>query len=254
MKKIFVPIKRVPDWQIKVKVGSDGKSIEQSNLKYIINTFDEIAVEEAVRIKEKNSEFSEVVIACIGPAASTEQLRSALAIGADRAIHILADEIIDSEQASKILAEIVRKESFDLVLMGKQAIDSDSNQTGQRMAAILNWPQATFASKVEFETGYSHVRVVREVDGGLETVRLKMPALITTDLRLNEPRLRSLPAIVAAKKKPLEEVPIGQFPAFGVSKSKVVALSVPAKRGQGKKVSSVSDLISALRNEAKVIS
>ncbi len=247
-----MPIKRVPDWQLKVKVAGDGKSIDQSNIKWIINTFDEIAVEEAVRLKEKHPVFSEIIVLCIGPAASSEQLRSALALGADRAILVSSEEQIDSEQASKILTEVVKKNAIDLVLMGKQAIDSDSSQTGQRMAALLGWPQATFASSVEFNSDLSEVNVVREVDGGLETVKLKMPALITTDLRLNEPRLRSLPAIVQAKKKPLEETPVSDFGNIS-SRTKVLSLSAPAKRGAGKKVDSVQDLVNALKNEAKVI-
>lgn len=253
MKKILVPIKRVPDWQIKVKVAADGRSIDQGNLKWIINTFDEIAVEEAVRIKEKHPEFSEISVVCIGPAAASEQLRSSLALGADKAIHVVSEKEVDSEQASKVLSQIVSEHQFDLVIMGKQAIDSDSSQTGQRMAGILNWPQATFASKVEFEGDYSSVKVVREVDGGLETLKLKMPAIITTDLRLNEPRLRSLPAIVAAKKKPLEEVPISKYFQDLESRTKIIAMTIPPKRSQGKKLGSVSELVAALRDEAKVI-
>lgn len=253
MKKILVPIKRVPDWQIKVKVAADGKSIDQSNLKWIINTFDEIAVEEAVRIKEKNPVFSEIIVVTIGPATASEQLRSALALGADKAIHIISDKEVDSEQASNILTQVVRSQNIDLVIMGKQAIDSDSSQTGQRMAALLDWPQATFASRIEFESDYTKAKVVREVDGGLETVLISLPGIITTDLRLNEPRLRSLPAIVAAKKKPLEEMQLSSISGVADSKIAIIGLSVPPKRSQGKKLGSVAELVAALKNEAKVI-
>lgn len=253
MKKILVPIKRVPDWQIKVKPAADGMSIDQSNLKWIINTFDEIAVEEAIRIKEAGKGFGEVVVVCVGPAAASEQIRSALAMGADRGILVSTDSIIDSEQAARILSLIFKRESFDLVIMGKQAIDSDSNQTAQRMAMELDLPQATFASVVAIEDELTHVKVTREVDGGLETLRLALPAIISTDLRLNEPRLRSLPGIVAAKKKPLEDIPLESLGEIPTSKVKVKKLSVPPKRGAGKKVSNVDELVSLLRTEAKVI-
>lgn len=253
MKKILVPIKRVPDWQIKVKPSSDGTSIDQSNLKWIINTFDEIAVEEAVRIKEASNDFSEVVIVCIGPAAASEQIRSALAIGADRAIHVVTDESFDSEQIAKLLVQILKKDSYDLVVMGKQAIDSDSNQTAQRIAAELSLPQATFASKVEIEAGSTHVKVTREVDGGLETLRLQLPAIVSTDLRLNEPRLRSLPSIVAAKKKPLEEVSLESLGELPKKRVQVKKLQLPPVRSAGKKVSSVDELVRLLKDEAKVI-
>lgn len=253
MKKILVPIKRVPDWQIKVKPSSDGISIDKSNLKYIINTFDEIAVEEAVRIKEKDADFKEVVIVCIGPSAASEQIRSALAIGADRAIHIVTDEDLDSEQVARVLVQIYKKESFDLILMGKQAIDSDSSQTAQRIAAELSLPQATFASKIEIEDGATHVKVTREIDGGLETLKLSLPAVVSTDLRLNEPRLRSLPSIVAAKKKPLEELTLESLGELPKKRVTIKSMKLPAARAAGKKVSSVDELVSLLKNEAKVI-
>lgn len=253
MKKILVPIKRVPDWQVKVKVDSSSKSIDQSNLKWIINTFDEIAVEEAVRIKEKFPSSFEVFVLTIGPAACSEQLRSALALGADRAVHIISDLEVDSEQASKIISEKIKDLQIDLVLMGKQAIDSDSSQTGQRIAALLSWPQATFASKIELDQSFTSATVVREVDGGLETVKIKLPGLVTTDLRLNEPRLRSLPAIVAAKKKPIEEIQISSLSSYSPSKVEILSLAVPPKRSQGKKVSTVEELVELLKNEAKVI-
>jgi electron transfer flavoprotein beta subunit len=253
MKKILVPIKRVPDWQIKVKPSGDGSSIDGSNMKWIINTFDEIAVEEAVRIKEGSSDFSEVVLVCIGPAEATEQLRSALAIGADRALHIVTEEELDSEQVAKLLVKIFNQDTYDLIIMGKQAIDSDSNQTAQRIAAELSLPQATFASKIEIENGATHVKVTREVDGGLETLRLQLPAVVSTDLRLNEPRLRSLPSIVAAKKKPLEEIALDTLGEIPPKRVKVQKLQLPPARSAGKKVSSVDELVSLLQNEAKVI-
>ncbi len=253
MKKILVPIKRVPDWQIKVKPGSDSTAIDQSNLKWIINTFDEIAVEEAVRIKEAKGDFSEVVIVCIGVPAATEQIRSALAIGADRAIHVVTDQELDSEQVAKILVQLFKKDTFDLIIMGKQAIDSDSNQTAQRIAAELSLSQATFASKIEIESGSTHIKVTREVDGGLETLRLQLPAVVSTDLRLNEPRLRSLPNIVAAKKKPLEEIALDSLGELPPKRVHVKKLQLPPARSAGKKVSSVDELVTLLKEEAKVL-
>lgn len=253
LKKILVPIKRVPDWQIKVKVDASGAAIDQSNIKWIINTFDEIAVEEAVRIKERFSGAVEVIVLTIGPSACSEQLRSALALGADRAIHIISNEVVGSELASKIIADKAKGLGADLVLMGKQAIDSDSGQTGQRVAALLSQPQATFASKIDIEPDFSTATVVREVDGGLESVQIRLPAVVTTDLRLNEPRLRSLPAIVAAKKKPLEEIQIADCGVSASSKVKIVSMSVPPKRSQGKKASSIEELVDMLKNEAKVL-
>jgi electron transfer flavoprotein beta subunit len=253
MKKIFVPIKRVPDWQIKVKPAPDGASIDQSNLKWIINTFDEIAVEEALRIKELGKGFDEVVVVCIGPAGATEQIRSALAMGADKGIHVVTDQVLDSEQIGKILAHLFSKDSYDLILMGKQAIDSDSNQTAQRIAAELSLPQATFASKVEVEDGATHVKVTREVDGGLEILRLSLPAVISTDLRLNEPRLRSLPGIVAAKKKPIENIPLESIGELPKQRVRIKKMELPPARSAGKKVSSVDELVTLLKEEAKVI-
>ena len=247
MKKIFVPLKRVPDWQLKVKPSADGITIDQTNLKWIINTFDEIAVEEAIRIRDKGVGFTEVVLCLIGPKEGSEQLRSALAMGADRAIHILTDEDIDSSQATKILAHIVKRDNYELVIIGEQAIDSDSGQTGQRLSVRLGYQQASFTSKIDID-GES-LTVVREVDGGLETLKLKLPAVVSTDLRLNEPRLRSLPGIVAAKKKPVEEIQLSDIPEVGSKKVKVKKLSVPPSRPAGQKVSSVSELISKLKEE-----
>lgn len=254
MKKIFVPIKRVPDWQIKIKPATDGRHIDSSNLKWIINTFDEIAVEEAIRLKEKGlGGFSEVIVVCIGPAAASEQIRSALAMGADKGIHVITDEELDSEQAAKILSLVYKRETYDLIIMGKQAIDSDSNQTAQRMSIELSLPQATFASKVVIEENGTHVLVTREVDGGLETLKLSLPAVISTDLRLNEPRLRSLPGIVAAKKKSIEEIALGDLGSVPSNRVKIKKLTLPKARSEGKKVASVDELVSLLKNEAKVL-
>lgn len=251
MKKIFVPIKRVLDWQLKVKPNADGSDVDKSNAKWIINTFDEIAVEEALRIRDSGQGFTEVVLACIGPVPASEQIRSALAMGADRAVHVICEDNLDSEQVAHILSSLIKRDSYDLVLMGKQAIDSDSSQTGARLAHLMNLPLASFASKVLVEG--EKVLVTREVDGGLEQVRLTLPAIITTDLRLNEPRLRSLPGIVAAKKKPIEEVQLNAIEGHSASKTLVKKLELPPKRGAGKKVDSVDALVNLLKNEAKVI-
>ncbi len=251
MKKILVPIKRVLDWQLKVKPSASGTEIDQSNAKWIINTFDEIAVEESLRIRDAGQGFSEVVLVCVGPQTASEQIRSALAMGADRGIHVVTDENLDSEQIAHILSAIVKKDQYDLVMMGKQAIDSDSSQTGQRLSHLANLPLASFASKVVIEG--EKALVTREVDGGLETIRIKLPAIITTDLRLNEPRLRSLPGIVAAKKKPIEEISLDSIEGHRESRTKVVKLELPPKRAAGKKVDTVDELVSLLKNEAKVI-
>ncbi len=251
MKIILVPIKRVLDWQLKVKPTADGLDIDQSNAKWIINTFDEIAVEEALRIRDGGHGFSEVVIACVGPQTASEQIRSALAMGADRAVHIVTDERLDSEQIAHILSAILKKNHYDLVLMGKQAIDSDSSQTGQRLSHLANLPLASFASKVVIEG--DKALVTREVDGGLETIRISLPAIITTDLRLNEPRLRSLPGIVAAKKKPIEVLQLADIEGHRESRIRVKKLELPPKRGAGIKVNSVDELVQLLKNEAKVI-
>jgi len=251
MKKILVPIKRVLDWQLKVKPNADCTDIDQSNAKWIINTFDEIAVEEALRIRDAGHGYTEVVLACIGPQSASEQIRSALAMGADRGIHVVTDDKLDSEQVAHILKSLLKKDNYDLVLMGKQAIDSDSSQTGQRLSHLANLPLASFASKIVMEG--EKAQVTREVDGGLETIRISLPAIITTDLRLNEPRLRSLPGIVAAKKKPIEELKLSSIEGHRESRTKVKKLELPPKRGAGKKVSSVDELVQLLKNEAKVI-
>ncbi|MBP9837539.1 MAG: electron transfer flavoprotein subunit beta/FixA family protein [Proteobacteria bacterium] len=250
--KILVPIKRVPDYEQKVKISAAGNSIETSGIKWIVNPFDEIAVEEALKIKEANPD-TEVVVATIGSKECLTQLHSTLAMGADRAIHIIADTEVDSDIAMRALAEIQKRDSYDLIILGKQAIDSDANQTGQLLAATLDLPQATFASKVVVDVANKKVTVTREIDGGLETIAVTMPTVITTDLRLNTPRYATLPNIVKAKKKPVEEINLSALNVAATAKVKIVKLSTPPQRKAGVKVSSVAELIDKLTNEAKVI-
>jgi electron transfer flavoprotein beta subunit len=253
--KILVPIKRVVDYNVKIRVKADGSGIELANVKMSVNPFDEIAVEEAVRLKE-SGKATEVIVVSIGPDKSQEQIRTAMAIGADRGILVKTDAPIDLGgveplAVAKTLKALVEKEKPDLIIMGKQSIDDDSNQTGQMLAALLGWSQGTFASKLEVGTGT--LKVIREVDGGLETLELKLPAIITTDLRLNEPRYAKLPDIMAAKKKPLE---ILEPSALGVDytpRLTIVKVSEPPVRKGGGKVASVDELIDKLKNEAKVI-
>ncbi len=248
--KILVPIKRVVDANVKVRVKADGTGVELANVKMAMNPFDEIAVEEAVRLKEAGSATEIVAVSC-GLAACQETLRTALALGADRAILVETDAELQPLAVAKLLKAIVGKESPQLVLMGKQAIDDDNNQTGQMLAALLGWPQATFASKVKLEGGGA--QVTREVDGGLETVAVKLPAVVTTDLRLNEPRYVTLPNIMKAKKKPLETL---KPDALGVDVApRIATLKVeePAKRKAGIRVADAKALIEKLKNEAKVI-
>ena len=248
--KILVPVKRVVDYNVKIRVKADGTGVETANVKMSMNPFDEIAVEEAVRLKEKGK-ATEIVAVTIGPKAAEETLRTALAIGADRAIHIIHDGETQPLAVAKALVKLVDKEQPQLVILGKQAIDDDSNQTGQMLAALLNWGQATFASKVE--PGEGVVTVTREVDGGLETLEVKLPAIITTDLRLNEPRYASLPNIMKAKKKPLEAL---EPAALGVDMTlRLTTLKVeePATRKAGIKVASVDELVAKLKAEAQVI-
>jgi electron transfer flavoprotein beta subunit len=248
--KILVPAKRVPDPNSTIKVKPDGSGIVTDNLKWVINPFDEIAIEEGLRIKEKSGP-AEVVLVSIGSKAASEQLRTGLAMGADRAILVLSEEAIDSLAVARVLAKIVETEQIELVLMGKQAIDADSNQAGQMLAELLGWPQATFASKIELGDG--RAKVTREVDGGLETLDLALPAVITTDLRLNEPRYASLPGIMKARKKELKEVPIADLGVDAAPKLKVLRMVPPAKREGGRKVENVHELVQSLHNEAKVI-
>ena len=247
--KILVPIKRVPDPATTIRVLPDGSGIATDNVKWVINPFDEIAIEEALRIKEKQS--GEVVLVTVGQSNWQEQLRTGLAMGADRAILVKNDGALDSLAIARILAKVVSDEKPELVLLGKQAIDDDSNQVGQMLAEMLGWPQATFASKVEFAD--QNVTVTREVDGGLETISFNLPAVITTDLRLNEPRYASLPGIMKARKKELKEVPAASLGVDLSSKLKVKTLAAPPKRQAGKKVGSVQELVQVLHTEAKVI-
>ena len=250
--KILVPIKRVPDYATKIKVDADAMHIVTDGIKWIVNPFDEIAVEEALRIKEKRPEV-EIVVASCGPATAAEQLRTALAMGADRAILVVTDDTVDSFVASLVLAELYKRESYQLIIMGKQAIDSDANQTGQLLAAALALPQATFASKLQISDDGKIATVTREVDGGLETINITLPGIVTTDLRLNEPRYPSLPGIVKAKKKPLEEIKISELGVEATSRVVIKRLSAPPVRKGGVKVASVPELIEKLKNEAKVI-
>ncbi len=248
--KVLVAIKRVVDFNVKVRVKADGTGVETANVKMSMNPFDEIAVEEAVRLKEAGAATEIVVVSC-GATASQETLRTALAIGADRAIFVESSVELQPLAVAKLLKKVVEKEQPKLVIMGKQAIDDDSNQTGQMLAALLGWPQATFASKLKVEG--DKAQVTREVDGGLETVSIKLPAVVTTDLRLNEPRYVTLPNIMKAKKKQLEML---KPEALGVDVSpRLTTLKVvePGKRKAGVKVPDVKALVEKLRNEAKVI-
>src|SRR5215467_5830641 len=247
--KIIVPIKRVPDPATTIRVLPDGSGIATDNFKWVINPFDEIAIEEALRIKEKLS--GEVVLVTVGQSTWQEQLRTGLAMGADRAILVKHDGALDSLAIARILAKVISDEKPELVLLGKQAIDDDSNQVGQMLAEMLGWPQATFASKVEFAD--RKVTVTREVDGGLEAIAFNLPAVITTDLRLNEPRYASLPGIMKARKKELKELPAESLGVDLVAKLKVRTLAAPPKRQAGKKVGSVQELVQVLHTEAKVI-
>jgi electron transfer flavoprotein beta subunit len=264
--KILVTVKRVPDPNASIKVKPDGSGIVTDNLKYVVNPFDEIGIEEALRLKEKGG-GAEVVLVSIGGKTSAEQLRTGLAMGADRAILVIAEQETDSLGVARILHKIVEDEKADIVLMGKQAIDDDANQTGQMLAALLGWPQATFASKAEsleseaekqgqpgivIADGKS-AKVVREVDGGLETLEFPLPAVVTVDLRLNTPRYASLPGIMKARKKELKEIPVGSLGIDVAPKLKIVKLDPPPKRQAGRKVGSVQELIQVLHNEAKVI-
>jgi electron transfer flavoprotein beta subunit len=242
--KLLVPVKRVVDYNVKPRVKADGSGIDLANVKMSMNPFDEIAVEEAIRLKEKGV-ATEIVVVSIGPAKAQETLRTALAMGADRAILVATDETVEPLAVAKILAKIVAEETPGLVILGKQAIDDDANQTGQMLAAFLGWAQGTFASKVEVD-GES-VNVTREVDGGLETLRLKLPAIVTTDLRLNEPRYASLPNIMKAKSKPLAQKTPADYGVDMTPRHTVLSVREPSKREAGVKVNSVDELIDRLR-------
>ena len=250
--KILVPVKRVVDFNVKIRVKSDASGIDLANVKMSMNPFDEIAVEEAVRIKEKGG-ADEIVIVSVGPAKAQETVRTALAIGADRGILVETADgaAVEPLAVAKLLKSVVEAEKPELVILGKQAIDDDCNQTGQMLAALLGWPQGTFASKLVLESG--SVLVTREVDGGLETVRLKTPAIITTDLRLNEPRYPSLPNIMKAKKKPLDVKKPADLGVDIAPRLKVLRIAEPATRKAGVKVGSVAELVQKLKTEAGVL-
>ncbi|MDP4536696.1 electron transfer flavoprotein subunit beta/FixA family protein [Alkalimonas collagenimarina] len=249
--KILVPVKRVIDYNVKVRVKADQSGVDLANVKMALNPFCEIAVEEAVRLKEAGK-ATEVVVVSIGPKAVQEQLRTALALGADRAIQIDTEAQLDSLQVAKLLHKLVEQEQPQLVIIGKQAIDSDNNQTGQMLAALANMGQGTFASKVEL-TDDNKVQVTREIDGGLQTVELSLPAVVSTDLRLNEPRYASLPNIMKAKRKPLDVMAATDFGVALESKVTYLNVAAPAGRTGGVVVESVEELVDKLKNEAKVI-
>jgi electron transfer flavoprotein beta subunit len=249
--KILVPVKRVVDYNVKIRVKPDGSGVDLANVKMSMNPFDEIAVEEALRHKEAGK-ASEVIVVSIGPQQASETIRTALAMGADRGILVKTDIIVEPLAVAKILKGVVEGEQPGLVILGKQAIDDDSNQTGQMLAALLGWPQGTFASKVAI--GEGTVEVTREVDGGLQMVDLTLPAIVTTDLRLNEPRYASLPNIMKAKKKPIDERSPADFGVDVTPRLKVLRTTEPAGRKAGVKVASVAELVEKLKNEAGVLS
>lgn len=248
--KVLVPIKRVVDYNVKIRVKSDNSGVELSNVKMSMNPFDEIAVEEAIKLKESGT-VSEIVVLSIGPQQSQETIRTALAMGADRGVLIKTDELVEPLNVAKLIKALSDEESPDLIILGKQAIDDDSNQTGQMLAALLGWSQGTFAS--ELKINGDKASVTREIDGGLQTLEIKLPSIITTDLRLNEPRYASLPNIMKAKKKPIDE----KLPEdYGVEISpmlEILKVSEPAQREAGIKVETVEELVDKLKNEAGVI-
>ena len=248
--KVLVPVKRVIDYNVQVRVKSDQSGVELTNVKMAMNPFCEIAVEQAIRMKEAG-QAEEVIVASIGPAKAQETLRTGLAMGADRGIHIESEADLEPLAVAKLLQKVVEKEGPGIVIMGKQAIDGDNNQTGQMLSALLGWSQGTFIS--ELEVGADNAKVVREVDGGLETVELKMPAVVTVDLRLNEPRFASLPNIMKAKKKPIDALSIDELGVDVSPRLEVVKVTEPEKRKAGEIVANVGELVDKLRNEAKVI-
>ena len=248
--KVLVAVKRVIDYNVKIRVKDDKSGVETQNVKFSMNPFDEIAVEEAVRLKEAGK-ASEIIAVSVGPQGAQETLRTALAMGADRGILVLGDDEVQPLGVAKLLKALADKEQPGLIILGKQAIDNDSNQTGQMLAALLGRPQGTFASKVEIGDG--SLTVTREVDGGLETVSLSLPAVVTADLRLNEPRYASLPNIMKAKKKPIETVTADDLGVDVASRLVTLSVDEPAKRSAGIKVADVAALVDKLKNEAKVI-
>jgi electron transfer flavoprotein beta subunit len=248
--KVLVAVKRVVDYNVKIRVKADKTGVETANVKMSMNPFDEIAVEEAVRLKEAGK-ATDIVAVSMGPAQCQETLRTALAMGADRGIHVASDAELQPLAVAKLLKAIIDKEQPGLVILGKQAIDDDSNQTGQMLAALLAWPQATFASKIALAD--AGAEVTREIDGGLETLALKLPAVVTTDLRLNEPRYASLPNIMKAKKKPIDQLTPADLGVDPAPRLTTLKVEEPPKRQGGVKVASVAELVDKLRNEAKVI-
>ena len=248
--KVLVPVKRVIDYNVKARVKADQTGVDLANVKMSMNPFDEIAVEEAVRLREKGV-ASEVVAVSIGVAQAQDQIRTALAMGADRGVLIQSDQDLEPLAVAKLLKALVAAETPQLVLMGKQAIDGDNNATGQMLAGLLDWPQATFASKLEIEG--DKARVTREVDGGLQTIEVALPAVITVDLRLNEPRYASLPNIMKAKKKPIDVKPAAEFGVDLAPRLQVVRVAEPPKRAGGIKVETAADLVMKLKNEAGVL-
>lgn len=249
--KILVSVKRVLDFTTHIRIKSDESGVETANIKMIMNPFDEIAVEEAVRLKEKGI-AKEVVVMTVGVSQCQEVLRTALAMGADRAILVETDVEIQPLSSAKIIQAVVKQENPDLIILGKQAVDTDNNQTGQMLAGLLNWSQGTFASKLTIEN--DHVTVTREIDGGLETLSLKLPSVITTDLRLNEPRYLSLPNIVQAKRKPITVIPAQDLHVDMTPRLKTLKVTAPEKRRAGVKVADVKELLNKLKHEAQVIS
>ncbi|MBN9603878.1 MAG: electron transfer flavoprotein subunit beta/FixA family protein [Afipia felis] len=247
--KVLVPVKRVIDYNVKIRVKADGSGVELANVKMSMNPFDEIAVEEALRLKE-GGKATEVMAVSIGPAQAAETIRTALAMGADRGVHIKADGPVEPLAVAKLLKAVTEREQPGLVILGKQAIDDDSNQTGQMLAALLGWPQATFAFKLDVDG--SGVQVTREVDGGLQTVKLQGPAIVTTDLRLNEPRYASLPNIMKAKKKPIEDMTADQLGVDLTPRIEILKTSEPSGRSAGIKVASAAELVGKL-TEAGVL-
>ena len=248
--KLLVPVKRVIDYNVKPRVKADGTGVDLANVKMSMNPFDEIAVEEAIRLKEAGK-AEEIIAVSVGPQQAQETIRTALAMGADRGILVKTDDMVEPLAVAKILKGVVEAEGPGLVILGKQAIDDDSNQTGQMLAALLGWSQATFANTVEIKGGVAEI--TREVDGGLQTIEVKMPTIVTTDLRLNEPRYASLPNIMKAKKKPLDEKTPGDYGVDTTARLKVVKTVEPEGRKAGVKVGSVAELLDKLKNEAGVL-
>jgi electron transfer flavoprotein beta subunit len=248
--KLLVPVKRVIDYNVKVRVKADHSGVDLANVKMSMNPFDEISVEEAVRLKEQGK-ASEILVVSIGPAQAGETIRTALAMGADRGILVKTEDAVEPLAVAKILKAICQAEQPSLVITGKQAIDDDSNQTGQMLAALLDWPQATFAHKLTL--GADTALVEREIDGGLQTVDVKLPAVMTVDLRLNEPRYASLPNIMRAKKKPIEEKTPADYGVDTAPRLKILKVEEPAKRAAGVKVKTVAELVDKLKNEAGVV-